>query len=87
LRAAGRHQLILLGVSAHVGVLITGEDAYSNDNRTFLAGDAIADFSWADHRMALEYAAARCATLTSTKALLGALPEPGAAADGAKERS
>ncbi|RPK48113.1 putative isochorismatase [Streptomyces sp. ADI91-18] len=87
MRAAGRDQLIVIGVYAHVGVLMTCVDAFSNDIRTFLVGDAIADFSWADHRMALEYAAARCATLTSTKALLGALPEPGAAADGAKERS
>lgn len=76
MRAAGRDQLIICGVYAHVGVLMTAVDAFSHDIQPFLVGDAVADFGWNDHRMALEYAAARCATVTATKELLADLAEP-----------
>ncbi|MFU3433477.1 phenazine biosynthesis protein PhzD, partial [Pseudomonas aeruginosa] len=66
MRAAGRDQLVLCGVYAHVGVLISTVDAYSNDIQPFLVADAIADFSEAHHRMALEYAASRCAMVVTT---------------------
>ncbi|MFE1413682.1 isochorismatase family protein [Streptomyces sp. NPDC058746] len=87
MRSEGRDQLIVCGVYAHVGVLMTTVDAFSHDIRPFLVGDAVADFSWNDHRMALEYAAARCASVTSTKALLEALPESRALPHGGEERS
>ncbi|MFF5447505.1 isochorismatase family protein [Streptomyces sp. NPDC012888] len=87
MRAAGRDQLIVCGVYAHVGVLMTAVDAFSHNIQPFLVADAVADFSWKDHRMALEYAAARCATLTTTKALLEALPQSRAGAGSGKESS
>jgi isochorismate hydrolase len=71
LRAAGRDQLILCGVYAHVGVLATAIDSFSNDVQTFLVADAVADFSAHHHRMALEYAAGRCAVVLRTKEVFG----------------
>lgn len=66
LRSLGRDQLIVCGVYAHVGVLMTAADAYSRDIETFLVADAVADFSREDHDVSLEYAAARCAVVQST---------------------
>ncbi|WP_069461703.1 isochorismatase family protein, partial [Actinacidiphila rubida] len=57
LREQGRDQLVVCGVYAHIGCLVTAVDAYSHDIEPFLAADALADFSAADHKMALEYAA------------------------------
>ncbi|MFO5713139.1 isochorismatase family protein, partial [Klebsiella pneumoniae] len=53
MRSAGRDQLVLCGVYAHVGVLISTVDAYSNDIQPFLVADAIAAFSEAHQRTAL----------------------------------
>ncbi|GGW97275.1 isochorismatase family protein [Streptomyces lomondensis] len=63
MRAAGRDQLVLCGVYAHVGVLATALEAFTNDIQTFLAADALGDFSEAHHRLALDYAAQRCAVV------------------------
>ncbi|MGK5549462.1 isochorismatase family protein [Streptomyces sp. URMC 127] len=76
MRANGRDQLIVCGVYAHVGVLMTAVDAFTNDIRPFLVADAVADFSPAYHRLAVEYAAARCAVVTTTKDMLCRLQGP-----------
>jgi isochorismate hydrolase len=73
MRAAGRDQLIVCGVYAHVGVLMSLCDAFTNDIETFLAADAVADFNAEYHRTALTYAAERCAVVTTTDVLLGSL--------------
>ncbi|GIH67987.1 isochorismatase family protein [Sphaerimonospora thailandensis] len=70
MRAVGRDQLILCGVYAHVGVLMTAVDAFSHDIETFLVGDAVADFSAEHHQFALRYAAARCAAVLLSKEVL-----------------
>jgi isochorismate hydrolase len=67
IRGSGRDQLIVCGVYAHVGVLMTAMDAFTNDLQTFLVADAIADFSQEYHRMAIEYAAQRCAVVLTAK--------------------
>jgi isochorismate hydrolase len=67
MRAAGRDQLIVCGVYAHVGVLMTAVEAFTNDIRPFLVADAVADFSADYHRLALEYAAERCAMVVTAK--------------------
>ncbi|MEV7192578.1 isochorismatase family protein [Streptomyces sp. NPDC093510] len=69
MRAAGRDQLILCGVYAHVGVLATAVDAFTHDIQPFLIADATADFSQDYHRSALTYAAERCARVTTVKGL------------------
>ncbi|GAA3191502.1 isochorismatase family protein [Dactylosporangium siamense] len=65
----GRDQLVVCGVFAHIGCLLTACDAYSRDIEVFLVADAVADFSLRDHLMALEYAARRCAVTLTTQEL------------------
>ena len=66
----GRDQLIICGVYAHIGCLLTASDAYMQDIQPFLAGDAVADFSLEEHKMALKYAAGRCAVTITTSSLI-----------------
>lgn len=66
LRALGRDQLVITGVYAHIGVLMTACDAWMQDVQAFVVADAVADFSAQEHRMALEWAAGRCAYVTTT---------------------
>jgi bifunctional isochorismate lyase/aryl carrier protein len=68
-----RDQLVVCGVYAHVGCLMTAADAFSRDIRPFLVADAIADFDLDYHRMALRYAAERCARTLTTARLLDEL--------------
>jgi isochorismate hydrolase len=67
MRASGRDQLVVCGVYAHVGVLMSAVDAYTNDVQPFVVADAVADFSEEYHRMALRYAAERCAVVLQAK--------------------
>ncbi len=65
LRASGRDQLIVIGVYAHLGIIATALDAYSNDVETFVVGDAVATFSRIEHEQSLSFAASSCAVVTS----------------------
>lgn len=73
MRSQGRDQLIITGVYAHIGCLTTALAAFMNDIQVFFVGDAVADFSLAEHQMALHYVAGRCGVVTSTDAMLRAL--------------
>jgi trans-2,3-dihydro-3-hydroxyanthranilic acid synthase len=73
MRARERDQLVICGVYAHVGILMTAHDGFSNDIQTFLVADAVADFSPEYHRMALDYAATRCSVTVSTRSALAML--------------
>lgn len=66
MRACGRDQLILCGVYAHIGVLATALEAFTNDIQAFLVADALGDFSEADQRLALWYAAQRCGMVVTS---------------------
>ena len=70
LRGLGRDQLVVVGVYAHIGVLMSACDAWSRDIQAFVVADAVADFSREDHDMALRWAAGRCAVVTTTDTLL-----------------
>lgn len=70
MRSAGRDQLILSGVYAHVGVLTTALEAFSNDIQPFLVADALGDFTETDHHSTLAYAAQSCAMVVLTEDVL-----------------
>ncbi|MFD9323674.1 isochorismatase family protein [Streptomyces sp. NPDC060053] len=69
LRSTGRDQLVIVGVYAYIGVLTSACDAWMRDVQAFVVADAVADFSRADHDLALRWAAGRCAYVTTTDAL------------------
>ncbi|MFI8265840.1 isochorismatase family protein [Streptomyces sp. NPDC085665] len=69
LRSEGRDQLIVCGVHAHLGVLLTAADAFMNDIQPFVVADAVADFSAEEHAMALRWAT-RSAVVCTTETLL-----------------
>ncbi|MGW5333874.1 isochorismatase family protein [Streptomyces bauhiniae] len=70
MRERGRDQLIVVGVYAHIGVLMSAADAWQRDLQAFVVADAVADFSREEHDMALRWAAGRCAVVTTTDTLL-----------------
>lgn len=76
LRDLGRDQLIVVGIYAHLGCLLTAAHAFMNDIQPFLLGDAVADFSREHHDSALGYAAGRCAQVMSTGEALAQLGHP-----------
>jgi isochorismate hydrolase len=66
LRCHDRDQLLICGVYAHIGCLMTASDAFAHDVQAFMIADALADFSLHHHRLALEYTATRCGVTIST---------------------
>ncbi|GAA4907539.1 isochorismatase family protein [Streptomonospora salina] len=70
MRASGRDQLIIAGVYAHIGVLATALDAFTHDLQPFLPAEALGDFSEADHKLALDYSARRCAVVLPAEEVL-----------------
>ncbi|AHD05399.1 isochorismatase [Paenibacillus larvae] len=65
----GRDQLIICGVYAHIGCLLTACDAFMEGIEPFFVADAVADFSLDHHKMAMKYASERCAVTTTTHLL------------------
>lgn len=74
MRVRGRDQLLITGVYAHIGVLSTATEAFQRDIETFVVADAVADFSRADHDLALHWIARTCGVPLTTDRLLELLP-------------
>jgi bifunctional isochorismate lyase/aryl carrier protein len=75
LRAAGRDQLVVTGIYAHIGCLLTAADAFMRDVEPFVVADAVADFSRRDHDAALAYVAGCCGAVTTTARVVAALTQ------------
>lgn len=69
MQAWGRDQLIICGVYAHIGCLMSAAEAFMLNIQPFLVGDALADFSRAEHDLALQYASTRCAQVEATETI------------------
>lgn len=72
----GRDQLIIGGVYAHIGCMITAADAFMRDIQPFMVGDALADFTEEEHRQALVYTGGRTGRVISTKDVLTSTDVP-----------
>lgn len=73
LRAAGRDQLIITGIYAHIGCMSTALEAFMQDIQAFFAIDATADFSLEEHQMAIKYVSQRCGVSLTCEQLHNAL--------------
>lgn len=68
--ARGRDQLIVTGVYARIGCLLTAADAFMRDVEPFFPVDAVADFTRDRHLAATEYVAETCGVTLTTSDLL-----------------
>ena len=66
----GRNQLVICGVYAHIGCLMSAAEAFMLNIKPFVCGDAMADFSRAEHDMALKYISTRCGQVMTTNQVL-----------------
>lgn len=76
LAAHGCDQLLITGVYAHLGCMLTAVDAFARGMQAFLVADAVADFDQDRHHQALRYVAESCGMVTVTAEVLGSAAGP-----------
>ena len=60
LARTGRRQIVLCGVFAHHGVMLTAADAFMRNYQVFMPVDGVADYCLDDHLLAVNYVAQMC---------------------------
>lgn len=73
LKHHGRDQLIVVGVYAHMGCMLSAAEAFMSDIQPFIVADATADFSRDEHLLALHYTTKRCGSVVTTDQVVGSL--------------
>ena len=72
----GRDQLLVVGVYAHMGCMISAIEAFMSDVAPFFVIDAMGDFSRDEHEMAADYIGKRAGRVVRTDEALAALTHP-----------
>lgn len=75
MKAAGRDQIIIVGVYAHIGVLSIAIEAFMIDIQPFLVADCLGDFSKEKHETALNMAADFAGVVLTSRVAANALAE------------
>lgn len=65
LRKMNRDQVIVCGVFAHHGVMVSCIDGYMRNFQMTMVADALGDYSEPEHRMALQYVAQMCGSVST----------------------
>lgn len=65
LRKMNRDQVIVCGVFAHHGVMVSCIDGYMRNFQMTMVADALGDYSEPEHRMALQYVAQMCGAVST----------------------
>ncbi|GAB08923.1 isochorismatase [Gordonia araii NBRC 100433] len=73
----GRDQLLITGIYAHIGCLLTAADAFMHDVQAFFVTDGVADFNAAFHSGAIDYVNTTCGMAVSTDDALRAIKSDG----------
>lgn len=73
MRARGRDQLLICGVYAHIGCMMTAAEAFQRDIEPFFVADALGDFSRAHHDAALLQVARSCGVVATTRSIMDSL--------------
>ncbi|GAA3023668.1 hypothetical protein GCM10010528_02130 [Gordonia defluvii] len=73
----GRDQLLITGIYAHIGCLLTAADAFMHDIQAFFVTDGVADFNPAFHGGAVDYVNNTCGVAVTADETLRKLKSDG----------
>jgi len=70
LRKMNRDQVVVCGVFAHHGVMVSCIDGYMRNFQMTMVADALGDYSEPEHRMALQYVAQMCGSVSTLRRVI-----------------
>ncbi|WP_333619359.1 isochorismatase family protein [Dietzia sp.] len=82
MRQAELDQLVITGIYGHMGCQATAVEAFMNDIKPFLVGDAIADFSREEHAATIDFVNKRAGVVATAKEVTEAFGAAAAAPKG-----